>query len=82
MTRSALRKGALALVFALFFACVGAGSVLAAQAHMQSALTSLQSALSELNQAETDKAGHRANAIKLVNEAITQVQEGIKAGNQ
>jgi hypothetical protein len=82
MTRSSLRKGALALVFALIFACVGAGAVLAAQAHMQAALTSLQSAESELNQAEADKGGHRANAIKLVKEAITEVEAGIKAGNQ
>lgn len=82
MTRSSLRKGALALAFALFFACVGAGTVFAAQAHMQSALSSLQSALSELNAAEADKGGHRANAIKLVKQAIDEVQEGIKAGNQ
>ncbi|HEX3456738.1 MAG TPA: hypothetical protein VHR97_02180 [Candidatus Baltobacteraceae bacterium] len=78
--RSALRHGAIALVFAMFFAFVGAGTVLAAQAHMDSALSSLQTALSELNQADADKGGHRANAIKLVKEAITEVNAGIQAG--
>jgi hypothetical protein len=64
----------------MFFAFVGAGTVLAAQAHMDSALSSLQTALSELNQADADKGGHRANAIKLVKEAITEVNAGIQAG--
>ncbi len=78
--RSALRHGAIAALFAIFFAFVGAGTVLAAQAHMDSALSSLQTALSELNQAEADKGGHRANAIKLVKQAIDEVNAGIQAG--
>lgn len=80
MPRINLRHGALALVFALFFTFVGAGVTLAAQGHMDTALTDLQSALGELNAAEADKAGHRENAIKLVKEAITEVNAGIQAG--
>jgi len=78
--RSALRHGAIAALFAIFFAFVGAGTVLAAQAHMETALSSLQTALSELNQSDADKGGHRSNEIKLVKEAIDQVNAGIQAG--
>ena len=80
MSPTKLRQGALALAFAIFFAFVGAGVTLAAQVHMDTALTDLQSALTELNASEADKGGHRANAIKLVNQAITEVQAGIQAG--
>jgi hypothetical protein len=47
------------------------------QPHMQNALNSLQMARSELQVAMTDKGGHRARALGLVNQAIVQVQEGI-----
>jgi len=47
------------------------------QPHMQNALNSLQAASGELQAAATDKGGHRARALNLVNEAIVQVQEGI-----
>ena len=76
MSPTKLRQGALALAFAIFFAFVGAGVTLAAQGHMDSALTDLQSALTELNTAEADKSGHRDSAIKLVKQAITEVQAG------
>ncbi len=52
----------------------------AQQPHMQKALTALQNAATQLNAAEPDKAGHRAKALQLVNEAISQVHEGIAAG--
>jgi hypothetical protein len=73
-----LRSAALALFFALFFAGVGAVTALAAQTHMVTARGYLQSALSELQQAEADKGGHRANAINLVNRAIDQINLGIQ----
>jgi hypothetical protein len=53
----------------------------AAQPHMQNALAALQSARAELQVAEANKAGHRVNAIRLVNEAIGEVQAGIAAGS-
>jgi hypothetical protein len=59
---------------------VGASLAEAAQPHMQNALRALQNASSQLQAAADDKAGHRAKAIRLVSDAINEVQEGIKAG--
>lgn len=50
------------------------------QPHMQAALDALNAALGHLNQAEADKGGHRARAIELVNQAISEVNLGIQAG--
>ncbi|HUA61904.1 MAG TPA: hypothetical protein VML19_24320 [Verrucomicrobiae bacterium] len=52
----------------------------AAQPHMQAALTALQNAAGQLQQAADDKSGHREKAINLVSQAILQVQQGIQAG--
>ncbi len=49
------------------------------QPHMQAALAALETARNELQAAEHDKAGHRANALRLVNEAIREVHEGMRA---
>jgi len=49
------------------------------QPHMQSALDSLRNAKRELDQATSDKGGHRAKAIDLVKEAIAEVKAGIEA---
>jgi hypothetical protein len=57
------------------------GCVVAAQPHMQNALAALQNARAELQVAEANKGGHRVNAIRLVNEAISEVQAGIAAGS-
>jgi hypothetical protein len=57
------------------------GCVVAAQPHMQNALAALQSARAELQVAEANKGGHRVNAMRLVNEAINEVQAGIAAGS-
>jgi hypothetical protein len=51
----------------------------AAQPHMQAALESLRTARQSLVQASSNKAGHRANAIKLVDQAIDEVKAGIAA---
>jgi hypothetical protein len=48
------------------------------QPHMQAALEHLHAAGHQLEVAEADKGGHRAKAIRLVNEAITQVDKGIQ----
>lgn len=52
------------------------------QPKMKSALGHLESALGDLKAATADKGGHRVKAISLVNDAITQVKEGIKFDNK
>ncbi|HTA38929.1 MAG TPA: hypothetical protein VK760_07630, partial [Candidatus Acidoferrales bacterium] len=54
---------------------------LANQPHMQNALNALYTARNELNAAGTNKQGHRINAINYVNDAISEVHQGIAAGN-
>jgi hypothetical protein len=82
MYLSKARLGALALLFALIFCAIGAGTALAVQGNMTSAKMHLNYALTDLNNAKPDKNGHRSNAIQLVKEAITQVNLGIQAGAQ
>ena len=53
------------------------GTAIADQPHMQSALSYLRSARSELIEARANKGGHRANAIKLVDQAIDETREGM-----
>jgi hypothetical protein len=50
------------------------------QPHMQNALSSLESARDNLNRATADKGGHRAKALDLVKDAISEVKKGIDAG--
>lgn len=47
------------------------------QPHMTAALDHLRAAKSQLESAMTDKGGHRAQAIELVDQAIAEVQSGI-----
>ena len=54
--------------------------VLPDQPHMDAALNFLKSAKNDLERANADKGGHRANAINLVNQAIDEVKLGIEAG--
>jgi len=83
MRLSFSRASVLAFVFALILGAVAGGvAVAASQVHMRNARTDLQSALQQLNVANSDKAGHRVNAIKLVNQAINEVNLGIAAGAQ
>jgi hypothetical protein len=49
------------------------------QPHMQAALDALESARNNLDKANADKGGHRANAIQLVKDAIAEVKMGIEA---
>lgn len=80
MQCSKVRFATAALLFALLFAGIGAGVALATQTYMMNARTHLQEALNQLEMAKPDKAGHRVNAITYVNDAINQVNLGIKAG--
>ncbi|KRT64802.1 MAG: hypothetical protein XU11_C0048G0002 [Candidatus Dadabacteria bacterium CSP1-2] len=66
------------LIGALFIVTFIAGRVTADQPHMRAALSSLQVAQSELQQAVPDKGGHRVRALELVNQAIVEVQAGIE----
>lgn len=80
MKLSKVRQAIVPAVFALFFAAVGAGTALAAeQVHMEKALNSLQTALSELQASANDKSGHRNKAISDVQDAISQTKAGMQA---
>jgi hypothetical protein len=50
------------------------------QPHMQNALADLKLAAGELNVALRDKGGHRAKALALTNQAITETEAGIAVG--
>ncbi len=78
MLHSKLRLAALALLFAIFFAGIGAGTALAIQTHMMNAKHDLENALSELNLATAYKGGNRTNAINFVKQAINQVNLSIE----
>jgi hypothetical protein len=78
MIHSKRRLGATALLFAVFLGGLGAGEVLAAQTHMVNARTYLRDALNELEAAQENKGGHRANAINYVRQAIDEVNLGIQ----
>jgi hypothetical protein len=53
-------------------------TVVAAQPNMEAALESLRGARRSLIESTANKGGHRAAAIKLVDQAITEVQAGIQ----
>ena len=81
MRRLSSRFAVLLFAFGLLLGGI-CGVAVAAQGHMDNAIGYLQSARSQLNQAVHDKGGHRANAVKLINEAIQEVNYGIQAGDQ
>jgi hypothetical protein len=51
------------------------------QPHMEAALKALKEAREHLQQAEADKGGHRAAAIKATDEAIKHTEMGVKFAN-
>ena len=79
MKISRLSLPALFLAGSLFGSAL-TGVAFAYQGHMWNALHDLQAAKAELQSAAVDKAGHRVNAINLVNQAINEVNMGIQAG--
>jgi hypothetical protein len=74
------RRDLLAAAPALGVAAVlaGSGEARADQPHMDAALDALKSARRELDAATADKGGHRGNALRLVKQAITEVERGIE----
>ena len=74
--------GRYARIAALLMVGIFLGSALTAyayerQPHMRAALVSLTRAAGQLNAAQHDKQGHRAAALNLVEQAISQVRIGI-----
>lgn len=68
------------LIFAALIINLYTNQVQAGQVHMQNALTALQTAKVELQNAAHDKGGHRTRALGYVNSAIQEVMQGIKTG--
>lgn len=76
--RLSVRLLTIALPLALVAtAAFKAGEYVQGQPHMEAALTALKSAKMHLTEAPDDKGGHKAAAMKAVNEAIEHVQAGI-----
>lgn len=73
------RRDLLAAAPALGVAAVLAGSceARADQPHMEAALDALKAARTQLDAATADKGGHRGNALRLVKQAIAEVERGI-----
>jgi hypothetical protein len=67
-------------------AIIGAGQINRADAekqpHMKMALEHLERAKNQLENATSDKGGHRVKAIALTNEAIEQVKKGMAFDNK
>ncbi len=81
MTRNqfiAIGAGAIAL-FAVGWL---SGHTMDAQPHMYTALKLLHQAGTELAAAKPNKGGHRVEAIRLVNEAIRETEDGIADGRR
>jgi hypothetical protein len=53
-------------------------SVQADQGHMHAALDALRAAQRQLLEASPDKGGHRVKALRLVKDAISEVEKGIE----
>lgn len=47
------------------------------QPHMEKALEHLEHAKAQLQKAEHDRGGHRAKAVELTNQAMTEVRAGM-----
>jgi len=73
------RRDLLAAAPALGVAAVlaGATEARADQPHMEAAMDALKTARRELDAASADKGGHRGNALRLVKEAMIEVERGI-----
>jgi hypothetical protein len=70
-------KSSFAGLFVLFVVAGVSYAVTQDQPFMTAARGSLQQAKSELQRAQHNKGGHRANAIQLANQAIAEINKGI-----
>jgi hypothetical protein len=77
------RTVALILVSASFGSILtGAALAQGYQPYMASARASANQAINYLNQANTNKGGHRVNAINYLHSAIREINLGIRYANQ
>jgi hypothetical protein len=72
------RLAPLALVAVVLTGGFLAGRASADQPRMQAALEHLERAEENLENATNDKGGHRARALRLVREALSEVRQGIR----
>jgi hypothetical protein len=80
MTKQHITSAILGTALVAAGVLVGGEAAFAYQGHMFAARGDLRAARAELNGAIPDKAGHRVNAIGLVDRALAQVNAGIGAG--
>jgi hypothetical protein len=66
------------LILVLMIAATNLGSMRADQPHMTRALEHLRAARAELQRAEHNKAGWRQRALRNVDQAIADTENGIK----
>jgi hypothetical protein len=66
----------------LLAASLGNSALADRQPLMKDALANLKQAATALKNASHDKGGHRAKALELTNQAIDQVEKGIKFDNK
>jgi len=76
------KLSAIALLVVALASGFYAGRASAVQNHMVNARNHLKTAKEQLEVAVEDKGGHRANALRLVNEAIGEVNAGIEFANR
>lgn len=77
-TRTTAVIAAALIVGSAGYAVLGTREARADQPHMRAAIALLQQARQELQQAQANKGGHRVAAIRAIDAAIAEVQEGIK----
>lgn len=77
-----LRSAAIACAAALGIGFAGGTVAAERQPHMRAALRALTTAKVQLQEANADKGGHREKALRLVNEAIGEVQAGVRYDNR
>lgn len=68
------------LTLALLGLAFAAGRAFAYQGRMHNAINGLEGAMGELQQASPNKGGHRENALRIIQMAISEVGAGIQAG--
>ena len=78
MNNHTIRKSIIVVVAAVTIGFAAGAAFAERQPHMHAALHALRNAHQQLDTAEPDKGGHRVKAIQLVNQAISEVEAGIK----
>jgi hypothetical protein len=77
-----IRQSIIFLVVALTIGFAAGTAFAERQPHMHAALQALRNARQQLDTAEPDKGGHRVKAIQFVNNAISEVEAGMKFDNK